>query len=95
MINLNFQVVFHVNQEHGKVAEKIRNLDPLFYLWRTIHCLVVPIVKPCVWLFLTIGHDSMLDGPVALSFSPRPTSDVLEKLAFWSGCALFSVCIYS
>jgi hypothetical protein len=51
--------IFHVGPEHTSQAKELRGLQPLFYLWPTVHFFIMPIHRACVWLFHALWRDGI------------------------------------
>jgi hypothetical protein len=53
--------IFHADPQHTRTAGILRGMQPLFYLWPTIHFFIIPIVRACSWLFHAIWRDGILE----------------------------------
>ena len=53
--------VFHVDPAHTGTASDLRGMNPLEYLWPTVHFFVLPVLRGCVWLFKAIHKDGLLE----------------------------------
>jgi hypothetical protein len=67
--------IFHADPQHARTAEIFRGMQPLFYLWPTIHFFIIPLVRACNWLSHALWRDGILDRADYPAFCrpPSPT----------------------